>query len=92
MLFVFAMSSFAQAGTITSAPFTTLAGSLLGWAMIVGAIFVAIGIATSISHFLGHNVQQGAMYLAFSIIGGVVVGMAPQWVSSLTGVAITPKF
>lgn len=69
---------------VTSAMKTIEASCLLG-----GAFAVVIGIVFGVFQFMGRNIAGGFMAIGGGLFAGIVIGFAPQWVSSLTGQSIS---
>jgi hypothetical protein len=65
---------------VTSAMATIEKSCLLG-----GALAVVIGIVFGVFQFMGRNIAGGFMAIGGGLFAGIVIGFAPQWVSSLTG-------
>ena len=65
---------------VTSAMKTIETSCLLG-----GALAVVIGIVFGVFQFMGRNISGGFMAIGGGLFAGIVIGFAPQWVSSLTG-------
>ncbi len=65
---------------VTSAMATIEKSCLLG-----GALAVVIGIVFGVFQFMGRNISGGFMAIGGGLFAGIVIGFAPQWVSSLTG-------
>ncbi len=69
---------------VTAAMSTIEKSCLLG-----GALAVVIGIVFGVFQFMGRNISGGFMAIGGGLFAGVVIGFAPQWVSSLTGQSIS---
>ena len=69
---------------VTAAMSTIEKSCLLG-----GALAVVIGIVFGVFQFMGRNISGGFMSIAGGLFAGIVIGFAPQWVSSLTGQTIS---
>jgi hypothetical protein len=65
---------------VTSAMATIEKSCLLG-----GALAVVMGIVFGVFQFMGRNIAGGFMAIGGGLFAGIVIGFAPQWVSSLTG-------
>ncbi len=65
---------------VTAAMKTIETSCLLG-----GALAVVIGIVFGVFQFMGRNISGGFMAIGGGLFAGIVIGFAPQWVSSLTG-------
>ncbi len=70
---------------VTSAMKTIETSCLLG-----GALAVVIGIVFGVFQFMGRNISGGFMAIGGGLFAGIVIGFAPQWVSSLTGQSLYP--
>ena len=55
--------------------------------MLGGAICVVI--VFGVFQFMGRNIAQGFMAIGGGLLAGIVIGFAPQWVSSLTGQSVS---
>ena len=69
---------------VTAAMSTIEKSCLLG-----GALAVVIGIVFGVFQFMGRNISGGFMAIGGGLFAGIVIGFAPQWVSSLTGQSIS---
>jgi hypothetical protein len=76
-------------GTVDLTGVTTAMSSVEKTAMLGGAIAVVIGIVFGVFQFMGRNIAGGFMAIGGGLFAGVVIGFAPQWVSSLTGQTIS---
>ena len=65
---------------VTAAMSTIEKSCLLG-----GALAVVIGIVFGVFQFMGRNISGGFLAIGGGLFAGIVIGFAPQWVSSLTG-------
>ena len=54
----------------------------------IGAIIVLISLVFSVFSFAGGNIMRGVTGVAGVLFGGLVIGMGPTWISSLTGQAV----
>jgi hypothetical protein len=54
-----------------------------------GAIAVMIGIVFGVFQFMGRNIGAGFLAIGGGLFAGIVIGFAPQWVSSLTGQTVS---
>ena len=68
---------------VTNAMKTIEMSCLLG-----GALAVVIGIVFGVFQFMGRNISGGFMAIGGGLFAGIVIGFAPQWISSLTGQSI----
>ena len=76
-------------GTVDLTGVTTAMSSVEKTAMLGGAIAVVIGIVFGVFQFMGRNIAGGFMSIGGGLFAGIVIGFAPQWVSSLTGQTIS---
>ena len=76
-------------GTVDLTGVTTAMSSVEKTAMLGGAIAVVIGIVFGVFQFMGRNISGGFMAIGGGLFAGIVIGFAPQWVSSLTGQSIS---
>ena len=72
-------------GTVDLTGVTTAMSSVEKTAMLGGAIAVVIGIVFGVFQFMGRNIAGGFLSIGGGLFAGIVIGFAPQWVSSLTG-------
>ena len=56
--------------------------------LLIGAIIVLISLVFSVFSFAGGNIMRGVTGVAGVLFGGLVIGMGPTWISSLTGQAV----
>lgn len=56
--------------------------------LLIGAIIVLISLVFSVFSFAGGNIMRGVSGVAGVLFGGLVIGMGPTWISSLTGQAV----
>jgi hypothetical protein len=91
LLFALAVSPIAAhaQGTVDLSGVTTAMSSVEKTAMLGGAIAVVIGIVFGVFQFMGRNIAGGFMAIGGGLFAGIVIGFAPQWVSSLTGQTIS---
>jgi hypothetical protein len=76
-------------GTVDLTGVTTAMSSVEKTAMLGGAIAVVIGIVFGVFQFMGRNIAGGFLAIGGGLFAGIVIGFAPQWVSSLTGQTIS---
>ena len=76
-------------GTIDMSGVTTAMSGVAGTCKLAGAIAVMIGIVFGVFQFMGRNIATGFMAIAGGLFAGIVIGFAPQWVSSLTGQSVS---
>jgi hypothetical protein len=53
--------------------------------LLIGAIIVLISLVFSVFSFAGGNIMRGVTGVAGVLFGGLVIGLGPTWISSLTG-------
>lgn len=53
--------------------------------LLIGAIIVLISLVFSVFSFAGGNVMRGITGVAGVLFGGLVIGLGPTWITSLTG-------
>ena len=58
-------------------------------ALLGGAIAVIIGIVFGVFQFMGRNIAGGFIAIGGGLFAGIVIGFAPQWISSLTGQSVS---
>jgi nucleoside recognition membrane protein YjiH len=56
--------------------------------LLIGAIIVLISLVFSVFSFAGGNIMRGVTGVAGVLFGGLVIGLGPTWISSLTGQAV----
>ena len=76
-------------GTVDLTGVTTAMSSVEKTALLGGAIAVVIGIVFGVFQFMGRNIAGGFMAIGGGLFAGIVIGFAPQWISSLTGQSIS---
>jgi hypothetical protein len=76
-------------GTVDLSGVTTAMSSVEKTALLGGAIAVVIGIVFGVFQFMGRNIAGGFMAIGGGLFAGIVIGFAPQWISSLTGQTIS---
>jgi hypothetical protein len=72
-------------GTVDLSGVTTAMSGVEKTCMLGGAIAVVIGIVFGVFQFMGRNIAGGFLSIGGGLFAGIVIGFAPQWVSSLTG-------
>lgn len=89
-LFALTISSVAHAqGTVNVSGVTAAMGTIEKSCLLGGALAVVIGIVFGVFQFMGRNISGGFMTIGGGLFAGIVIGFAPQWVSSLTGQSIS---
>lgn len=89
-LFALTISSVAHAqGTVDVSGVTAAMGTIEKSCLLGGALAVVIGIVFGVFQFMGRNISGGFMAIGGGLFAGIVIGFAPQWVSSLTGQSIS---
>ena len=76
-------------GTIDMSGVTTAMSSVATACKLGGAIAVMIGIIFGVFQFMGRNIGAGFLAIGGGLFAGIVIGFAPQWVSSLTGQSVS---
>ena len=76
-------------GTVDLSGVTTAMSAVQKTCMLGGAIAVVIGIVFGVFQFMGRNIAGGFMAIGGGLFAGIVIGFAPQWVSSLTGQSVS---
>jgi hypothetical protein len=76
-------------GTVDVSGVTAAMGTIEKSCLLGGALAVVIGIVFGVFQFMGRNISGGFMAIGGGLFAGIVIGFAPQWVSSLTGQSIT---
>jgi hypothetical protein len=76
-------------GTVDLTGVTTAMSTVEKTAMLGGAIAVVIGIVFGVFQFMGRNIAGGFLSIGGGLFAGLVIGFAPQWISSLTGQTIS---
>ena len=76
-------------GTVDVSGVTTAMGTIEKSCLLGGALAVVIGIVFGVFQFMGRNISGGFMAIGGGLFAGIVIGFAPQWVSSLTGQSIS---
>ena len=91
VLIVLALSPLAAhaQGTVDLTGVTTAMGTIEKSCLLGGALAVVIGIVFGVFQFMGRNISGGFMAIGGGLFAGIVIGFAPQWVSSLTGQSIS---
>ena len=72
-------------GTVDVTGVTSAMKSIETSCLLGGALAVVIGIVFGVFQFMGRNISGGFMAIGGGLFAGIVIGFAPQWVSSLTG-------
>ena len=75
-------------GTVDLSGVTTAMSTVERTALLGGALAVVIGIVFGVFQFMGRNIAGGFMAIGGGLFAGIVIGFAPQWISSLTGQTI----
>ena len=90
VLVVFVLSSLAAhaQGTVDVSGVTSAMATIEKSCLLGGALAVVIGIVFGVFQFMGRNIAGGFMAIGGGLFAGIVIGFAPQWVSSLTGQSI----
>ena len=84
-----AMASMAHAApTIDMSGVTSVMQTVETACLLIGAIIVLISLVFSVFSFAGGNIMRGVTGVAGVLFGGLVIGLGPTWISSLTGQAV----
>ena len=82
-------ASFAHAApTIDMSGVTSVMQTVQTACLLIGAIIVLISLVFSVFSFAGGNIMRGVTGVAGVLFGGLVIGLGPTWISSLTGQAV----
>ena len=76
-------------GTVDLSGVTTAMGTVEKSCLLGGAFAVVMGIVFGVFQFMGRNIAGGFMAIGGGLFAGIVIGFAPQWVSSLTGQTVS---
>ena len=76
-------------GTVDLSGVTTAMGTVEKSCLLGGALAVVMGIVFGVFQFMGRNIAGGFMAIGGGLFAGIVIGFAPQWISSLTGQTIS---
>ena len=87
VLFALALSPLAAhaQGTVDVSGVTSAMATIEKSCLLGGALAVVMGIVFGVFQFMGRNIAGGFMAIGGGLFAGIVIGFAPQWVSSLTG-------
>jgi hypothetical protein len=84
-----AMTSIAHAApSIDMSGVTSVMQTVETACLLIGAIIVLISLVFSVFSFAGGNIMRGVTGVAGVLFGGLVIGLGPTWISSLTGQAV----
>jgi len=84
-----AMASIAHAApSIDMSGVTSVMQTVETACLLIGAIIVLISLVFSVFSFAGGNIMRGVTGVAGVLFGGLVIGLGPTWISSLTGQAV----
>ena len=89
VLVTLAVTAAAHAQSVDLSGVTTAMSAVQKVCLLGGAIAVVIGIVFGVFQFMGRNIAGGFMAIGGGLFAGIVIGFAPQWVSSLTGQTIS---
>jgi hypothetical protein len=79
----------AHAGpTIDMSGVTSVMQTVQTACLLIGAIIVLISLVFSVFSFAGGNIMRGITGVAGVLFGGLVIGLGPTWISSLTGQSV----
>lgn len=83
---VMAVASLAHAApSIDMSGVTSVMQTVETACLLIGAIIVLISLIFSVFSFAGGNVMRGITGVAGVLFGGLVIGLGPTWITSLTG-------
>ena len=86
---MFAAASLAHAApTIDMSGVTSVMQTVQTACLLIGAIIVLISLVFSVFSFAGGNIMRGVTGVAGVLFGGLVIGLGPTWIASLTGQAV----
>ncbi len=81
---LFASAAHAQ-GTIDFTQATTVFTTIKTFVVAIGALFVVMGLIFAAVRMMGGRMAEGAMGIVAALIGGLVIGLGPGWVNTLSG-------
>ena len=76
------------APTIDMSSVTSVMQTVQTACLLIGAIIILISLVFSVFSFAGGNIMRGVTGVAGVLFGGLVIGLGPTWISSLTGQAV----
>jgi hypothetical protein len=80
------LSALANAApTIDMSGVTSVMQTVQTACLLIGAIIVLISLVFSVFSFAGGNIMRGVTGVAGVLFGGLVIGLGPTWITSLTG-------
>ena len=86
---VSAVASVAHAApTIDMSGVTSVMQTVQTACLLIGAIIILISLVFSVFSFAGGNIMRGVTGVAGVLFGGLVIGLGPTWISSLTGQSV----
>ena len=86
---MFAAASLAHAApTIDLSGVTSVMQTVQTACLLIGAIIILISLVFSVFSFAGGNIMRGVTGVAGVLFGGLVIGLGPTWIASLTGQAV----
>ncbi len=80
--------AYAQSGTLDTTGIENVATKLLIIFRIIGVCAIIAGLTFAVFKFMGRDMMGGVLGVVGGIIGAVIIGYAPSWASSLTGVTV----
>ena len=86
-LLLFASAAHAQ-GTIDFTQAQTFFTTVKTFVVAVGALMVVCGLIFAAVRMMGGRMAEGALGVLGAFIGGLVVGLGPGWINSLSGQAV----
>ncbi len=76
------------APTIDMSGVTSVMQTVQTACLLIGAIIILISLVFSVFSFAGGNIMRGVTGVAGVLFGGLVIGLGPTWISSLTGQSV----
>lgn len=86
--FLTAVSVAHAAPTIDMSGVTSVMQTVQTACLLIGAMIVLVSLVFSVFSFAGGNIMRGVSGVAGVLFGALVIGMGPEWISSLTGQAV----
>jgi hypothetical protein len=83
-----AVVAYAQSGTLDTSGIENVATRLLIIFRLVGVAAIIAGLTFAVFKFMGRDMMGGVLGVVGGIIGAVIIGYAPSWATSLTGVTV----
>ena len=86
-MLLFASAAHAQ-GTVDFTQASTFFTTVKTFILLVGALMVVCGLVFAAVRMMGGRMAEGALGLLGALIGGLVVGLGPGWINTLSGQAV----